>query len=98
MWVNGSLETTFNIPLNTDVKIDRIALYSGNACCDGRNDNYAIFDNIIVSGIRTGLLFADDFENYAVNTERDTGPGLAITQSKPNFLFTLSWLSGRPPL
>lgn len=48
VWVNSNLETTFNLPSTVDVKIDRVALYSNLSCCDGRNDNYAIFDNVSV--------------------------------------------------
>ena len=51
VWVNGNLETSFSIPLGADVKVDRIELFAFNSCCDGRNNQYSLFDNIIVRGV-----------------------------------------------
>lgn len=53
IYINGEEILELAIPYRADVSVDNVILVAQNNCCDGRNDAYGYFDNVVLiaSGI-----------------------------------------------
>ena len=51
---SGSTETLATQTFTGDVYVSKVELIVNNSCCDGRNDAYAYFDNVVVEPFENG--------------------------------------------